>query len=144
MFSVPQTQSLECATCRTVYTVGRDEDLPGENCQDQECGIRLCPFCLDHFSFCCDGCGGRFCNDHVHEADSDSPCECERIDVDYYDARGCPAHDPHCRPRPLKFCAVCFNEGDEGDRGEWPEIPVLEPITLMPVKVNLPEWNEVA
>lgn len=61
-----------CRQCGSHYEVDRGEDgypdaVPGENCADPECGGRLCPFCLDHFSFECDGCGHRFCDEHKTE-----------------------------------------------------------------------------
>ena len=65
----------------------------------QTCALPICS-CPQ---FTCDGCGDKFCLEHVTKQDDlelcpaclDLPepeCECVRIDVDLNDASGCPAH----------------------------------------------------
>jgi hypothetical protein len=108
---------LTCPTCDARYNCDRDEDgapeLPGQRCADPTCPAWLCPNCLEHHSFHCDGCGERFCSDHAVQIPDGTPrplkccvacaavlaleepepvCTCQQTDVDLFDARGCELH----------------------------------------------------
>lgn len=106
---------VNCGYCGAEFRVDQDEDgyaeVPGEYCADPECGNRLCPVCLDHFAFACDGCGLTFCSDH-------------QVLV------------PDGTDKPLRLCKGCALEADV-----WPEIAKLEPLVVTVVRPNIPEWN---
>ena len=112
----PKKADISCQHCDTIHTdvpVEYDEDggyadLDTEHCNANNCTVELCASCPQ---FTCDGCGDKFCLEHFTKvagldicpvcADEEEPewddlpeaeCECVRIDVDLYDAAGCPAH----------------------------------------------------
>ena len=110
------TSKETCPTCWSRYTVDRDEDgypgeVPGDYCADVECGKKLCPTCLEHFSFQCDGCGERYCDEH------------KRLVEDGTD-------------RPLQVCGAC---AVEGDLLLVPPMP-MRPITVEVARPKISEW----
>ena len=109
--SSPKKVDVGCPNCDNLHTdvpVEYDEDggyadLDTEHCNADFCTVQLCSSCPQ---FTCDGCGDKFCLEHLSLRDTDGlefcsdcaadapepECECVRIDVDLYDAGGCPAH----------------------------------------------------
>jgi hypothetical protein len=79
-----------CTHCDTTFRgVDRDEDgrpyFESTRCASPGCEVYLCGAGCESLSFACDGCGARFCLEHI-------------ILV------------PDGTPRPLKCCAVCAGE----------------------------------
>ena len=106
----------DCTICDTrFHNTDKDEDgipeILGRPCTDEFCDVWICSAgCMEHFSFVCESCSRRFCNQHlVHlfglkmcmpcalEAWAQEPepdCSCMQRDVDLFDAHGCEFHDP--------------------------------------------------
>ena len=132
---------VRCLNCGIVVSVDRDEDgkpsLPGQPCADPGCETILCyAGVCDDLSWICDGCGGRFCNEH-RPVEVEDDCTCHNMQGDVADAHGCPVHDPNVKRSPLRFCSVCVEDVD-------PPIPCLKPIGCSVMLPNIPEFNEVA
>ena len=104
----------ECPACHSVfYGSDRNEDgspaIETNRCAHPGCSVHLCPTGCEHLSFACAACHRRFCAKHqvtldgvayclgcaVVEVESQEPeCECQRTDVDMFDAAGCEFHNP--------------------------------------------------
>ena len=105
---------VSCENCDTLHTdvpVEFDEDggyadLDTEHCNADNCTVELCESCPQ---FTCDGCGDKFCLEHVSKRDDLELCpvcvaelpepECECANVtgrwdtqETWDATGCPVH----------------------------------------------------
>jgi hypothetical protein len=112
--SSPKKVDISCPHCDTLHTdvpVEYDEDggyadLDTEHCNADFCTVELCSSCPQ---FTCDGCGDKFCLEHVTKQDDLEFCpdcaadipepECECVNVtgrwdleETFDASGCPAH----------------------------------------------------
>ena len=75
----------------------------------------------------CDGCNQGFPADQLtEEPDPKHDCTCLRLDVDYYDSRGCWSCDPKAAPRLAVFCRDCMAEIE-------PEVVELPVIARVPV-----------
>jgi hypothetical protein len=94
-----------CTNCESIFrNVDRNEDgspaIEQERCARPGCEVYLCRAGCEHLSFRCDGCGlslgaDRFCIGCVAETlELEPECECRQTDVDMFEARGCPFHDP--------------------------------------------------
>lgn len=139
----PTRAEAQCGNCGTKYTVDRDEDgfteVETTRCANPNCPVLLCPGCAQ---FKCAGCDRTFCLDHgILEKEPEVDCRCTRIDVDQYDARGCPLCDPEYQFNPLLFCPACIEEM------EMQEIPVEEQVQRIAPGMAEPaaaEWGGVA
>jgi hypothetical protein len=98
-----------CTHCDSTFrNVDRNEDgspaIETTRCAHPTCQTWLCHAGCEHLSFACEGCTKRFCNSHKFTVDAypycidcaladieaqEPACECQQIDVDLVDPRGC-------------------------------------------------------
>jgi hypothetical protein len=103
-----------CNDCESILRgVDRNEDgspvIEATPCTHPGCEVHLCRAGCEHLSFQCEGCRRCFRDAHrvvldglsyclgcaVAVVESQEPeCECQRTDVDTFDAAGCELHNP--------------------------------------------------
>ena len=97
------------ATCSHCETEDGGPAIEATRCAHRGCEMDLCHVGCEHLSFTCCACRRRFCADHkvvldgvayciacaVPVVESQEPeCECQRTDVDTFNAAGCELHNP--------------------------------------------------